>query len=494
MKYILAIDQGTTATTVLLIDHKLNIVAKCQTELTQHYPQLGWVEHDPQEIWTTTHTTIQKCLSQARIKGDQIAAMGITNQRETTILWDRRSGQPVHRALVWQDRRTTDICHSLKRKGLEQTIRKKTGLVIDPYFSATKVQWLLKNVALARDLATRNLLCFGTVDSFLVWKFTGGAAHVTDVTNASRTLLMNLKTLAWDSALLKIFGVPASCLPKICSNAEVFGFTKNVPGLKDGIPIAGMAGDQQAALFGQACFEAGEAKCTYGTGSFLLLNTGSQPVFSKKGLLTTVAWKMGERATYALEGSSFIAGAAVQWLRDGLKLIKSSSEIEALAQTVPDNGGVSFVPAFVGLGSPYWNPDARGLISGITRGTQTGHIARAALESIAFSQRDILDVMQRESRKKLKKLKVDGGASVNNLLMQFQADLLNCDIVRPQIVETTALGSALFAGIAVGFWSSSDEIRQHLKIDKIFSPSFSPQSRKKYLSQWKQAIRKTVCS
>lgn len=492
-KYILAIDEGTTGTTVLLIDKALNVRAKVNTEFTQHYPKPGLVEHDAEEIWQATVKTIGQAILQAGAMGSDIAAIGITNQRETTVLWDRQHSKPVHNAIVWQDRRTAPFCERLrKNKPVAKMVRQKTGLVLDPYFSGTKIRWILDNVPFARELAKNSQLAFGTIDTWMVWNLTAGATHVTDVSNASRTLLMDLKKLAWDAKLLKTFGVPASVLPKICSCSEVYGYTKNVPGLADGIPISGMAGDQQAALFGEICFAAGDAKCTYGTGSFLLMNIGKKPVLSKSGLLTTVAWQIGKEVCYALEGSAFIAGAAVQWLRDELKIIEKSAHVEALALSVADNGGVYFVPALAGLGAPYWNPHARGVLSGLTRGSGRGHIARAVLEGIALSQHDILEAMQKDSGKKLKTLKVDGGASANNLLMQFQSDVLGCQIMRPKIVETTALGAAFLAGLATGFWKNQDEIRASFKVDRTFTPTMGKKFKDEKILGWKKAIRRTM--
>lgn len=488
--YILTIDQGTTGTTVLLIDKDINILAKKNTEFKQYYPQPGWVEHDPEEIWNVTVRTIGEVMQQSGISGSDIAAIGITNQRETTVLWERATGKPVHPAIVWQDRRTARECEALLRKGHLKAVRTKTGLVLDPYFSATKIRWILKNVPRAAELAKSGGLAFGTIDTWLTWNLTAGATHVTDVSNASRTLLMNLKTLAWDTSLLKLFGVPASLLPRVASSSEIYGTTKGVPGLPDGIPVSGMAGDQQAALFGQACFSAGSAKCTYGTGSFLLMNIGKKPVLSRSGLVTTVAWKVGSEVNYALEGSAFIAGAAVQWLRDGLKIINTAPEVEALAQSVPDNGGVSFVPALAGLGAPYWNPHARGVLCGITRGSNRGHVARAVLEGIAFSQFDILMAMQKDSGKKLKSLKVDGGATINNMLMQFQSDILACELVRPKILETTALGAAFLAGLAVGLWKSREEIVKSFKTDRTFSSQMKSADRKLAVEQWSKALKR----
>lgn len=492
-KYILAIDEGTTGVTVLILDRGISVLAKVNTEFTQHYPKPGWVEHDAEEIWQTTVKTIGQAIERAGIDAREIAGIGITNQRETTVLWNRSTSHPVHPAIVWQDRRTTDFCARLKKnKTTLAMVRKKTGLVLDPYFSATKINWILKHVTPARDLAKKDQLAFGTMDTWLTSKLTAGAAHVTDVSNAARTLLMDINTLKWDKPLLKIFGIPESILPQIRSCSEVYGYTKNVRFLPDGIPVCGMAGDQQAALFGQMCFKAGEAKCTYGTGSFLLMNIGKKPVLSRTGLLTTVAWKIGKDVAYALEGSAFIAGAAVQWLRDELKIISSSHEIEDLARSVPDNGGVSFVPALAGLGTPYWNPHARGVLCGLTRGSGRGHVGRAVLEGIALSQFDILEAMQKDSGKKLKSLKVDGGAAANDLLMQFQSDILATRIVRPKRVETTALGAAFLAGLAVGFWKDSGEIMRSFHVDREFVPQMKATVRRQAIAQWKTAIKRTL--
>lgn len=485
---ILAIDQGTTGTTVLIIDKELKVLSKKNNEFTQYYPQPSWVEHDPEEIWQSTLKTISQALEQSNIESNRIACIGITNQRETTIIWDRKSSEPIHRAIVWQDRRTTPYCNKLKQAGKEKLFRLKTGLVLDPYFSGTKIKWLLDNVKGAREQANQGKLAFGTIDTFLVWKLTNGQNHVTDVSNASRTLLMNLKELQWDPKLLAELSIPPSLLPEICSSSMIYGTTKNIGCLPDGIPISGMAGDQQAALFGQACFKVGEAKCTYGTGSFLLMNVGPKPIISKKGLLSSVAWKIGNKVSYALEGSSFIAGAAVQWLRDELKIIESASQIESLAQSVDDNGGVFFVPAFAGLGAPHWNPNARGLIGGLTRGSNRGHIARACLEGIAFQQMDILEGMEKDIGKKCKTLKVDGGACANNLLMQFQADILGVNIVRPKMIETTALGAAFLAGLGVGIWKSQEEITQSWKEDKTFTPQINHKKRNELKEFWTKAI------
>lgn len=487
---ILSIDQGTTGTTVVILDKNLNLLAKKNNEFRQHYPQAGWVEHDPEEIWQSTEKTIQEAIQAKSIDVSRIAGIGITNQRETTLLWDQSTGKPIHNAIVWQDRRTAKFCEQLKKKGFEKKIKKKTGLVIDPYFSGTKIRWLLDHVPQAKEKAKKGEIAFGTIDTYLVWRLTAGKAHVTDPSNASRTLLMNLETLKWDSELLKIFGVPASILPTIASSSEIYGTTKGLRSLPDGIPIAGIAGDQQAALFGQACFTAGEAKCTYGTGSFILLNTGEKIVHSKNRLLTTVAWKVGKEVCYALEGSAFIAGAAVQWLRDGLRLVRSASEIEELAKSVPDSDGVIFVPALVGLGAPHWRPDARGSITGITRATTAAHIARATLEGIAYLQYDILQAMTKDLGKKLKILKVDGGASANSLLMQFQSDILGVKLSRPKMIETTALGAAFLAGLATGVWENQETIRRSWKEDQQFVPKISRQELKKKISAWELAVQK----
>lgn len=487
---VVSIDQGTTGTTVLILDQKLKVLAKVNREFKQYYPKPGWVEHDLDEIWDCTLKTLRQAIKAAGIPAKRIAAIGITNQRETTGIWDRKTGKPIHRAIVWQDRRTGDLCHRLRKKsGLSNKIRRKTGLVIDAYFSGTKIKWLLDHVKGARQKAKAGELAFGTIDSFLVWRLSGGAAHVTDVSNASRTLLMDLKSLSWDNEMLKTFQVPKEVLPKIVSNSEIYAVTKNVPGLPDGIPIAGMAGDQQAALFGQACFEAGAAKCTYGTGSFILMNTGSKIVYSKNKMLTTVGWKLGKKTTYALEGAAFIAGAAVQWLRDGLNVIESAPEIERLASKVKDSDGVTFVPALVGLGTPHWRPEARGIIHGITRATTRAHIARATLEGIAFFQYDIIKAMEKDLGKKLKVLKVDGGACTNNLLMQFQADLLRTKLVRPKMIETTALGSAFLAGLAVGVWKNTDEIKRTWVKDREFKPQMKPIEVKEHIRRWAEAVK-----
>lgn len=488
--HILAIDQGTTGTTVLVLDDHLAVLARVNKEFPQIYPRPGWVEHNPEDIWETTRSCIDGALTRAGVDATEISGIGITNQRETTTVWRRRDGRAIHNSIVWQCRRTADICAGLKEQGLEDTFRKRTGLVLDPYFSGTKVKWILDNVAGARAHADAGDLAFGTIDTFLVWRLSGGDTHVTDVSNASRTLLMDLETLQWDDELLGHLSVPRSVLPRICSSSEIYGRTRGLDVLPDGIPISGMAGDQQAALFGQVCFEPGEAKCTYGTGAFLLMNTGNTPVMSEHGLLTTVGWKIGDETTYALEGSAFVAGAAVQWLRDGLGIISNASEIEALANTVPDSGGVTFVPALAGLGAPHWNPHARGLISGLDRGVTRGHIARAALEGIALQNAGILDAMVADSGVKLSGLKVDGGAAANNLLMQYQADILGVPIVRPRMLETTALGAALLAGLGVGLWSNTDEAKAAWQKDRTFSPSMNDAERQVHLDRWNSAVGK----
>jgi glycerol kinase len=486
--HVLAIDQGTTGTTVLVLDRRLAVRAKVNQEFRQIFPKPGWVEHDLDDIWGSTLATVQRALREAGLRGADVAAIGITNQRETTGIWDRLSGRPLHHAIVWQDRRTTEACARLKADGHEPRVREKTGLVLDPYFSATKLRWLLDNVKGAREKAEAGALAFGTIDTFLAWRLTGGKAHVTDVSNASRTLLMDLRTREWDRGLLDLFGVPRSVLPEIRPSSAVYGTTQGVKVLPDGIPVAGMAGDQQAALFGQACFEPGEAKCTYGTGAFLLQNTGAEPVFSSRGLLTTVAWSVGGEVTYALEGSSFIAGAAVQWLRDGLGLIKRAADVEALAKQVKDSGDVVFVPALAGLGAPHWRPEARGVIRGIDRGTTAAHLARATLEGIAFLINDLAEAMRAEAHRPIPVFKVDGGACQNDLLLQFQADLLGVPVERPRLIETTAFGAAFLAGLASGVWKDREEIRRNWKVGKRFEPKMKPTEREAHLARWRKAV------
>ena len=487
---ILSIDQGTTGTTVVLLDDELNIRAQGYREFGQLYPQPGWVEHNPDEIWGSVLDAMTAAFSAGDISPADVAAIGITNQRETNLIWDAATGNPCHNAIVWQCRRTADICEQLKQDGREELFQSKTGLLLDPYFSGTKLKWQLDHISGLREEAESGKVIAGTIDTFLTWKLTGGEAHITDATNASRTLLMDLDSLAWDDELCTILGVPRRMLPDIRGCSEVYGITKDVPGLPDGIPICGIAGDQQAALFGQACFETGEAKCTYGTGAFLLMNTGEKPVPSANRLLTTVAWHLDGRTTYALEGSAFIAGSSVQWLRDGLKIIDSASQIEAMASEVPDTGGVTIVPAFVGMGAPYWRSDARGVITGLTLGTRQAHIARATLEGIALQNVDILKAMTSDSGRHLLRLKVDGGASANNLLMQMQADFLDCRIVRPQIVETTALGAALLAGLGAGVWKGLNDIAGVWKEDRTFTPEMDDDARQAVLDRWAKAVER----
>ena len=489
--YILALDQGTTSSRAIVFDHNGNAVATCQKEFRQYFPQPGWVEHNPMEIWASQSAVMAEAVASLGSAGSAICGIGITNQRETTIVWDAATGRPVHNAIVWQDRRTAAYCEELKAKGLSEWIRSKTGLLIDAYFSATKVKWMLDNLPGVRERAEKGELRFGTVDSWLVWNLTRGQVHVTDVSNASRTLLFNIHTLQWDSELLDLFGIPASMLPKVCSSSEVYGCT-HASILGDCVPIAGIAGDQQAALFGQMCVEPGSVKSTYGTGSFLLMNSGAQPMDSQNNLLTTVAWKIGDRVDYALEGSIFVAGSVVQWLRDGLGIIRSSAEVEALAASVPDTGGVVFVPALTGLGAPYWDPTAKGSLYGITRGTTAAHIARAALEGIAFQTMDIVSAMEKDAGVPLQSLKVDGGAARDNLLMQFQADILGVDVVRPKTTETTALGAAFLAGLATGFWSGIDELKSVWQTERLFQPTMAPDAVAAAKTRWSDAIRRTL--
>jgi len=488
-KYILALDQGTSSSRAIIFDREGNICSTAQQEFTQHFPQPGWVEHDPMEIWASEAAVIAEAITKIGIPGTDIAAIGITNQRETTIVWDAETGIPVYNAIVWQDRRTSQFCDKLREQGLVDKIREKTGLIIDAYFSGTKIKWILDNVPGARAKAAAGKLRFGTVDSWLVWQLTRGKEHITDVSNASRTMLFNIHSLQWDQELLDLFGIPASMMPMVRSSSEVYGFT-NRSSFGHEVPIAGIAGDQQAALFGQMCTDPGSVKNTYGTGCFLLMNTGDKPILSRNNLLTTVAWKIGDTVNYALEGSIFVGGSVVQWLRDGLGIIRSSSDVEALASTVPDNGGVYFVPALTGMGAPYWDQYAHGVICGITRGTTAAHIARAALEGIAFQTMDIVAAMQRDAGVRLAELKVDGGASRNNLMMQFQADILNTAVIRPQVTETTAMGACYLAGLAVGFWSSLDEIKQQWQADRVFRPSGADMNPLK--KGWADAISRTL--
>ena len=486
-KYILALDQGTSSSRAIVFDHEGHIRSTAQMEFTQYFPTPGWVEHDPMEIWSSEAAVIAEAITKIGIGGKEIAAIGITNQRETTIVWDAETGVPVYNAIVWQDRRTSEYCDSLRDH--TDFIRSKTGLIIDAYFSGTKIKWILDNVPGAREKAEAGKLRFGTVDSWLVWQLTRGTVHVTDVTNASRTMLFNIHTLEWDKELLELFNIPLSMMPAVKSSSEVYGCTKTTIFAHE-VPIGGIAGDQQAALFGQMCTTPGSVKNTYGTGCFLLMNTGEKPILSKNNLLTTIAWKIGDKVNYALEGSIFVGGSVVQWLRDGLGIIKSSGEIEALASTVPDNGGVYFVPALTGMGAPYWDQYAHGVICGITRGTTAAHIARAALEGIAFQTMDIVGAMERDAGVRLAELKVDGGASRNNLMMQFQADILGSSVVRPEVTETTALGACYLAGLAVGYWSSLDEVKRQWKAERVFSPSGAPVDELK--AGWADAISRTV--
>jgi glycerol kinase len=486
MKHILALDQGTTSSRAILFDHAGSIVAVAQKEFPQIFPKPGWVEHDPRDIWSSQAGVAAEALTKARVRADDIAAIGITNQRETAIVWDRATGEPIMNAIVWQDRRTAAICDRLRKQKLERVIRRKTGLVIDAYFSATKVQWMLQNVKGAKAKAKAGELAFGTVDSWLVWNLTGGRVHVTDVSNASRTMLFDIAKGQWDDELLEIFGVPHSMLPEVRSSSEVYGETSL---LGRPVPIAGIAGDQQAALFGQACLKPGMVKNTYGTGCFMLMNTGTKRIASKHNLLTTIAWRIGDRTEYALEGSIFIAGAVVQWLRDGLEFIRSAPEIEALAAVVEDTGGVYLVPAFAGLGAPHWDPHARGTIVGLTRGTTKAHVARAALEGIALQVMDVLKAMEADAGIKLKELRVDGGASANDLLMQLQADLLNVPVVRPKVLETTALGAAYLAGLAVGFWKNEAEIAKQWQTDRRFKSGMKSAARTRIVDGWERALK-----
>lgn len=489
--YILALDQGTTSSRAIIFDKQGSIVSMAQKEFNQYFPESGWVEHDANEIWSTQIGVAAEAITKAGLTVQQIAAIGITNQRETTVIWDRNSGQPVYNAIVWQDRRTADYCDQLNVEGKADLIQKKTGLVIDAYFSATKAKWILDNVEGAREKAEQGHLCFGTVDTWLVWKLTNGKSHVTDVSNASRTMLCNIHTLQWDGELQKIFDIPGNMLPDIRSSSEVYGYTQNIL-TSTNIPISGIAGDQQAALFGQMCIYPGMVKNTYGTGCFMLMNTGTTAVFSNNKLLTTVAWKIDGITNYALEGSVFIAGALVQWLRDELMIIRTSAEIETIASEVDDTEGVYIVPAFVGLGAPYWNQHARGTITGITRGTSKAHLARAVLESIAYQTVDVLKAMEADSGISIRELRVDGGATINNFLMQFQSDVLNCEVIRPEITETTALGAAYLAGLAVGYWKNVDDIKNQWKMEKIFSPQLAEEKRTELYDGWKKAIRASI--
>lgn len=490
-QYILALDQGTSSSRAIVFDEKGTTCAVAQREFRQIFPQSGWVEHDPHEIWASQASVIAEAISIMDINGLNLAGIGITNQRETTIVWDSETEEPIYNAIVWQDRRTSDYCDELKKQGLTDMIRQKTGLIIDAYFSATKIKWILDNVPGARKRAEKGKLLFGTVDTWLIWRLTRGEVHVTDVSNASRTMLFNINTLDWDQELLDLFDIPRSMMPEVKSSSEVYGHTKTTI-FAHKVPISGIAGDQQAALFGQMCTEPGMVKNTYGTGCFLLMNSGEKPILSQNNLITTVAWKIGDKVNYALEGSIFVGGSVVQWLRDGLHVINSSSEVEALASQVPDTNGVYFVPALTGLGAPWWDQYARGTITGISRGTTTAHIARAALEGIAYQTMDITAAMSRDAGVPLRELKVDGGASRNNLLMQFQADILGTKVIRPQVVETTAMGAAYLAGLAVGYWSSIDEIRKQWQVDRVFEPSWDEKQIQTARSGWEDAVKRTL--
>ena len=490
-QYILALDQGTSSSRAIVFDHGGRICASAQKEFPQHFPKPGWVEHDPKDIWSSEASVVAEAITSMGINGLDIAGIGITNQRETTIVWDAETGEPVYNAIVWQDRRTSEYCDSLKDQGLTGFIREKTGLIIDAYFSATKIRWILNNVPGARQRAEAGKLRFGTVDTWLIWNLMRGGCHVTDVSNASRTMLFNIHTLSWDKELLNLFCIPESMMPEVRSSSEIYGYTKTTIFAHE-VPIAGIAGDQQAALFGQMCTTPGSVKNTYGTGCFLLMNTGEKPILSENNLLTTVAWKIGDKVNYALEGSIFVAGSVVQWLRDGLGIIKSSSEVEALAMTVPDNGGVYFVPALTGLGAPYWDQYAKGCIYGLTRGTTAAHIARAALEGIAFQTMDIVNAMEKDAGVKLAELKVDGGASRNNLMMQFQADILGTRVIRPKVTETTAMGACYLAGLATGYWKDLDEIKQQWSAETEFSPLAPAEKVMNLRNGWRDAIGRAL--
>jgi glycerol kinase len=487
-KYILALDQGTTSSRAIVFDQNGLIVSVAQKEFRQLFPQPGWVEHDPEEIWSSQLGVAAEAITRAGLTAGNIHAIGITNQRETTVVWDRKSGKPVYNAIVWQDRRTADFCDELKRKHLHILIQKRTGLVVDAYFSASKIKWILDNVPGARARAEKGELCFGTIDTWLLWNLTKGQVHATDVSNASRTMLMNLETLQWDGELERIFDIPGNMLPQIRSSSEVYGTTQNIL-TSTNIPIAGIAGDQQSALFGQLCTQPGMVKNTYGTGCFMLMNTGEQLIHSHNNLLTTVAWKINGRTEYALEGSVFIAGAVVQWLRDGLGIIRHSADVEELAAKVTDSEGVYVVPAFAGLGAPYWNQHARGTIVGLTRGSTAAHIARAALDSIAFQTADVLKAMEADAGIHIKELRVDGGATVNNGLLQFQSDLLNTTVVRPSVTETTALGAAYLAGLATGYWSSVEALQQQWQAERRFEPQMNEETRSGLMQGWSKAVK-----
>ncbi|MBN8876405.1 MAG: glycerol kinase GlpK [Sphingobacteriales bacterium] len=491
LTYILALDQGTTSSRSMLFDQQGNIISLAQKEFKQHFPQPGWVEHDPEEIWSTQYGTMAEAIAKANITMRQVAGIGITNQRETTVVWDRQTSKPICPAIVWQDRRTAAYCDELKAAGLSNVIRERTGLVIDAYFSATKLKWILDNIPGARQKAEQGQLAFGTIDTWLVWKLSGGELHVTDVSNASRTLLLNIHTCEWDDELLKLFNIPRSLLPEVKPSSKIYGVTGSfIPDSR--IPIAGIAGDQQAALFGQQCTTPGMVKNTYGTGCFMLMNTGEKAIASSNNLLTTIAWKVNDKVEYALEGSVFIAGAVVQWLRDELKIIRKSSEVEALAAKVTDSNGVYMVPAFAGLGAPYWNAYAKGSLFGLTRGSSKAHIARAALDSIAYQTHDVLKAMEADAGIRIKELRVDGGGTINNQLMQFQSDILDTNVLRPVITETTALGAAYLAGLAVGYWKNTAAIQEQWKADKTFHPAIDNAQRNELIKGWHRAVRASI--
>ena len=486
---VLAIDQGTTGSTAVLLDRDMRVLGRANQEFPQIYPQPGWVEHDPEAIWSSVEAAVTTALRQAQVDPSRVEAIGITNQRETTVIWDRATGRPIHNAIVWQCRRTTEVCQALEASGHGDLIRQRTGLVVDPYFSGTKVAWILDHVDGARARAQAGELAFGTIDSFLLWRLTGGAVHATEISNASRTLLFDIHAAAWDDALLDALRVPRSVLPEVRSSSEVYGTTKGLGFLPDGVPVAGIAGDQQAALFGQACFAPGQAKATYGTGAFVLMNTGERPAASGQGLLTTIAWKLGDGPViYALEGAVFIAGAAVQWLRDELKIIGAAPDVEALARSVPDAGGVIVVPAFAGLGAPYWDPEARGAILGLTRGSNRGHIARATLDGIAQQVTDVVEAMSADAGQPVVGLRVDGGAAANDLLMATQADLLGAEVTRPTVLETTAMGAAFLAGLGVGLWESLDDISARWAEDRRFAPTLDASGRAHRRAAWAKAV------
>ncbi len=487
-QYILSFDQGTTSSRAIIFDQKGSIVSLAQKEFTQIFPKPGWVEHDANEIWSTQFGVAAEAISKAGLSAENIAAIGITNQRETTVVWDRNTGIPVYNAIVWQDRRTAAFCDELKAVGADKLIQQKTGLIVDAYFSATKIKWILDNVTGAREKANNGQLCFGTIDTWLIFNLTKGKVHVTDVSNASRTMLCNIHTLQWDGELQEIFGIPGNMLPEIRSSSEVYGHTQNILSAHN-IPIAGIAGDQQSALFGQMCTQPGMVKNTYGTGCFMLMNTGKKPVASTNNLLTTVAWKVNGITHYALEGSVFIAGAIIQWLRDSLGIIKTSAEVEILAAKVKDSEGVYVVPAFAGLGAPHWNQHARGIITGLTRGSNASHIARAALDSIAYQTMDVLKAMEADAGISIKELRVDGGATINNMLMQFQSDIMNTTVIKPVITETTALGAAYLAGLAVGYWPNMEAIQHQWQVDKKFTATMQEEERNKLTRQWQRSVK-----